>query len=226
MIALIAILAMGALVWSAVLIGGRLPASARIPLAATVMVGLAGYLLVGRPGLPGAPVPEPVDTGFGEALTDPRHGMSDRFGEASQWLGMSDGLMRTGHSEMAAELLQQGLRRHPRNVDLWVGFGNALVAHAGGVMTPAAAMAFDRAADIDPTHPAPPFFAGLALAQGGDVEGARTVWSELLARSPANAPWRADLQQRLAQMPPPVTGAAALSPSAVAGAPAAGAQGN
>ncbi|RYD42391.1 MAG: cytochrome c biogenesis factor, partial [Sphingomonadales bacterium] len=84
--------------------------------------------------------------------------------------------------------------------DLWVGLGNALAAHGGGVMSPAAALAFDEAAKRDPSHPAPPFFAGLALAQGGDLKGAETVWSQLLARSPADAPWRADLEMRLTQL--------------------------
>ncbi|MEQ1510320.1 MAG: cytochrome c biogenesis factor [Sphingopyxis sp.] len=203
MSALLMILALGLLVWIGTAFGGRMARSAYIPVAATIMFGLSGYLVMGVPGLVGAPVTPPEAQGFGEPLSDPRNGMSDRFGPASQWLGISDGLMRAGRTQMAAEALQQGLRLHPRNIDLWVGFGNALVAHAGGVMTPAAAMAFDKAADIDPAHPAPPFFAGLSLAQSGDIEGARAVWGQLLARSPANAPWRADLEQRLAAMPPP-----------------------
>lgn len=113
---------------------------------------------------------------------------------------MSDGFARTGKTELAAQTLQKGLEKYPDNVDLWVGLGNALVAHGGGAMSPSAALAFDEAARRDPSHPAPPFFAGLALAQGGDLKGADAVWSQLLARSPADAPWRADLEMRLAQL--------------------------
>lgn len=216
--AIIAVLALGAIVWALTLLAGRLSPTARIPLGTAIMLGLAGYLLVGRPGIPSSPVRTVKNSSFGEEITDPRNGMAERFGPAAQWIGLSDGFARAGRTQLAAQTLEKGLLRYPRNVDLWVALGNALVAHSGGVMTPASAMAFDRAADIDPRHPAPPFFAGLALAQGGDTDGARAVWQELLARSPADAPYRSDLEARLAQLPP---AAAPAAPAAGGGAAAA-----
>ena len=67
-------------------------------------------------------------------------------------------------------------------------------------MTPAARLAFARAAEISPNHPGPPFFFGLALAQAGQLDEAERVWRDLLDRSPADAPYRADLAQKLAQL--------------------------
>jgi len=195
-IALAALLAAGGMMWL-----GRLPAAARPLAGAALMLGLAGYALQGSPALPGKPVAQVEEPdGFGEAIADRRQGMSERFGPAAQWLAMSDGFARTGKTALAAQTLEKGLERYPDNVDLWVGLGNALVAHGGGAISPAAALAFDEAAKREPGHPAPPFFAGLAMAQSGDLKGANAVWSDLLARSPAEAPWRADLEMRLAQL--------------------------
>jgi cytochrome c-type biogenesis protein CcmH/NrfG len=195
-ILLAAALTVGGIIWL-----GRLPVAARPLAGAAVMLGLTGYALQGSPALPGHPVAKAADPeGFGEAITDRQQGMANRFGPAAQWIGMSDGFMRTGKTELAAQTLEKGLERYPDNVDLWTGLGNALVAHGGGVMSPAAALAFDEAARRDPSHPAPPFFAGLAMAQSGDLKGAEAVWNQLLQRSPADAPWRPDLEMRLAQL--------------------------
>lgn len=186
----------GGIAWA-----GRLPRAAWPLAGAAVMLGLAGYALQGSPSLPGKPVLEPEEPeGFGEAIADTRRGMADRFGPAAQWLAMSDGFMRTGKTALAAQTLEKGIARYPDKVDLWVALGNALVEHGGGTMSPAAALAYDEAAKRDPTHPAPPFFAGLAMAQSGDLKGAEAVWGELLGRSPPDAPWRADLEMRLSQL--------------------------
>lgn len=202
---MITIIAVFLCVWAtalAILLAGKMQVSARIPVLATLLFGMACWLVMGKPGSGGAPVTPVENASYGQAIEDPRSGMSDRFGPAGRWLGLSDAMMRRGRTEQAAEVLAQGLSRYPQNVDLWVAYGNALVAHGGGIMTPAAAMAFDRAASIEPDHPAPAFFAGLALAQSGDTEGARSVWQDLLGRSPADAPFRSDLEARLARLPP------------------------
>ena len=78
--------------------------------------------------------------------------------------------------------------------------GNALTLYAGGLITPAAELAFERAAKLAPDHPAPPYFTGLAYAQAGQFDRARDIWTQLLARAPANAPWRANVVNRLAEL--------------------------
>ena len=203
MMTILVILAIGIAVWAAIVFGSRSPKSNWVPVATAVMVGLSVYFLKGMPGYPDHPVQRQLQgADFGEVLEDPRKGMIDRFSSVNGWLVTSDGLIRTGDTQSATMMLQQGIRRHPESLDLWLAFANALVAHGRGQMTPAAAMAFDKAARLNPDHPGPPFFAGLALAQSGDYAGARRLWTQLKDRSPADAPWLEDLNRRLAALPP------------------------
>jgi cytochrome c-type biogenesis protein CcmH/NrfG len=165
------------------------------------VLGLAGYALTGSPAQPGQSVATARnDAGFGEAISGNQSELRERFGEAGQWLGMADAMQRRGRTDLAIKAIEGGLKQYPNNIDLWVAFANALVAHGGDKMTPAAALAFDEAARRAPDHPAPPFFAGLAMARGGDLAGAEFVWGDLLRRSAPDAPWRTDLAARLAQL--------------------------
>lgn len=180
---------------------GKIPAASRTLVAAALVLGLVGYSATGAPGQPGKSVAAARnDAGFGEAISGNQSELRERFGEAGQWLGMADAMQRRGRTDLAIKAIEGGLKQYPDNIDLWVAFANALVAHGGDKMTPAAALAFDEATRRAPDHPAPPFFAGLAMARGGDLAGAEFVWADLLRRSAADAPWRADLEARLAQL--------------------------
>jgi cytochrome c-type biogenesis protein CcmH/NrfG len=180
---------------------GKLSRSTYEITAAALLFGIAGYAWQGHPGMAGVSV-EPVEKAdsFNDDMIDARNEMGERFGTAQEWLIFSDSLNRAGKHGAAANYLRNGVKEHPDDPDLWVGLGNALVVHADGVITPAAQFAFQKAADLSPEHPGPPFFLGLAYAQSGKIDQARTIWTELLARTSKDAPWRADLESRLATM--------------------------
>jgi cytochrome c-type biogenesis protein CcmH len=196
-LALIALAGAGLWKW------GRLPRAAFEPIAAALLLGLAGYALQGRPGAPGHPVrPQGEESRADEAEIAARATMgAGRFGSGPSWLMAADGAMRAGLPQAAVTYIKSGLKENPRDPDLWVGLGNALIVHSNGMVSPAATYAFQRAAEIAPHHPGPPFFMGMALAQSGQFAKARAIWSELLTRAPADAPWRPDLEARLAQLP-------------------------
>ena len=177
----------------------RLPrAGIELTLAAG-LIGIAGYVWQGSPTQSGAPV-ERKDKGVvapDVALRALRAQTTNQYGDAAKVAEFADTLDRMGMTREAVIAVKTGMRKDPNNPDLWVALGNALVAHGGGTLSPAAEFAFQRGAQLSPEHPAPPFFMGLALANSGRAEDAGQVWRGLLARTPKDAPWRADLEGRL-----------------------------
>ncbi|MEA3388661.1 tetratricopeptide repeat protein [Sphingobium sp. CCH11-B1] len=186
----------------ALLLIGRLPRAAREITAAALLLGLAGYAWQGHPGLAGAPraAAKSSGEGFDEQLAERRRGLAERFGPAAQWMMLSDGLARQGKTKEAANVLLSGLRDSPNDPNLWLGLGNALVAHADGVISPGADFAYRRALKLDPQGPAPRYFYGLALARSGQLQAARDLWAPLAASAPEGSQVKAELEVSIARI--------------------------
>jgi len=176
--------------------GGLLTAS-----AAALLFGGAGYALQGRPELSGSPAQgsEAADI---FPLTEARQAFYGNFTPAESWLRMAEALARDGQSADSIGLLQNAVRRYPGDPQLWIGLGNALVDHGRG-LTPPAALAYQRAAELGPGYPGPHFFLGLALARSGDRAGALKEWKQILATAPKDASWRPLVEQGVAALSAP-----------------------
>jgi len=165
---------------------------------AALLFGSAGYAMFGSPGLASStrsaeqrrpPIP----------LTQLRHAFYGNFGPTEHWLIISESLASRGKTQEAAGVLQSAVREHPGDPSLWVGLGNALADHAN-TLTPASELAFKRAAELAPGHPAPRFFFGLALARSGDPKDAIALWRQILAEAPADASWRPVVEDAIAAL--------------------------
>jgi len=189
---------LGLLVGIGIMLGARLAIRDMAAPAAALLLGLAGYAWLGHPGLPGHSVQAKASVTFDERLAEKRRSIGERVGPAAKWLVMSDGLARQGNTQDAANVLLSGLRELPDDPNLWVGLGNALLAHAGGTLSPSADFAYRRALALEPEGISPNYFYGLALAQSGDFEQAVPIWTALAGRLPAQADLRAELERNLA----------------------------
>lgn len=206
-------IALAGLVFVALWRIGKFDKAALQFLGAGLLVAMAGYAWQGSPGLSGAPVPPPQrETLPDSAFASDRGQMLGEFDTAARWLTIADSFHRSGDTRNAVGVIRAGLREHPQDADLWVGLGNALILHADGMMTPAAELAFQRAAKIAPDHPGPKFFYGLALAQGGKFDEAEAIWRDLLANAPADAEWRPMVEERLAMLGQARAASAGMAP--------------
>lgn len=176
----------------------RLDRSGLQLVASALLLAGAGYAWQGSPGLGGSPQaaaerPPVPETAFAALRKD----MFGRFDNADRWLTMSERYLSRGETRQAAGLIRSAIRAHPENAILWTGYGDALVLHGNGVLSPAADLAFRRAVSLAPKHPGPRIFHGVALAQNGRLEEAELRWRQALALSPADAPWREGLERQI-----------------------------
>jgi cytochrome c-type biogenesis protein CcmH/NrfG len=177
----------------------RLPSGALLLVGAAMLIAMAGYGWQARPGLIGSPYVERRTAAQDDsAFALLRGDLMGRFGRDQQVLDFADAMHRMDRDGWAVRALLTAIRANPKSSILWTGLGNALTLAAKGNVTPPARFAFDRAAQLAPAAPGPPFFLGLALIQSGNLDDGADLWRDLLARTPPGVSWREDVAIRLA----------------------------
>ena len=165
---------------------------------AALMLGATGYALQGRPLQPGAPArPNARTVGNEEGLIALRTPMFGRYGVEGAYLTAADAVARSGSSAYEVQVLLGAIRGAPKSAQLWTALGDALARHAGGRLSAPARFAFDQAIRLDPRHPGPRFFLGLAQVRAEEFEAAEASWRQALARTAPDASYRSAIAQRL-----------------------------
>jgi cytochrome c-type biogenesis protein CcmH len=215
--------------WTALLLLVALPALA-----------VALYLHLGRPGLPGQPLASRTTAPNGDQqlanlaqLLQTKLAADPRDPKAWAVLGRIEGEL--GHYQDSADAYGRAIARHQANGDtpdpeLQSLYGEALSAASDGQVTPKARQAFAAALALDPKEPRARFYLALSDAQAGNLDMALKQWVALEADTPADAPWRAALEdqinaaaRQLGRDPATLPGRAAQPPTATAGTAASGA---
>lgn len=174
-------------------VAGKLRGAALQVTLAALMLGAAGYALQGRPDLGGTP----REGGLSRPavpLTEARQAMLGTFTAGERYLLIADSFARRGNTTEELGAIRAGLRERPDDLALRIGLANALVDHAQ-MITPAAELAFERARQLAPRHPAPLFFEGLARARSGDLERSLTLFRAALALTPPGTSYRPMIEQ-------------------------------
>lgn len=217
---LIVVVGLAVLVLGLLLFVLKVPRGAREAVASAVLLGIAGYLWQGAPALAGAPkeASEPVSSNPA-ALVEARSKVRNSgIPNGNRWVVIADGLARNGRYADAAEVLRGAVEEDSKNSEAWLAMANALVAHADNSLTPGALYAYRRAAKAAPDEPGPPFFLGVAFAQEGRLAEARELWAGLVARAPADAPWRAPIAGQVERLDAVIAAQKAQAAGADAGA--------
>jgi cytochrome c-type biogenesis protein CcmH len=180
----------------------RLPRAAGFAVGSALILGLAGFLLQSDPAKPAAPA-RTAETGKqvdGSPLVEARRLFFAANVAPQYHVILADGFTRQGQYAEAATILRNATAKYPGDGEAWVALGNALVAHGQGTLSPPALMAYRKAALTAPDSLAPGFFMGVAELQAGRLVEGYKLWASALRQSPADAPGRAELEQRLGQL--------------------------
>lgn len=180
----------------------RLPREGFAVFGAVLLFGLVGYAWQGSPSQPGSPKQPDLelDAQSGDEMVTARRQLFDESRAKPDYLVMSDGFARRGRFDEAAGLLRGGLAENPDHLEGWLALGMALTGHADGFVTPAAFYAYGKARALDPSNPGADFFLGFSFLQTGEIRAARDTWAALLERSPEDAPWREEIEARVARL--------------------------
>lgn len=116
------------------------------------------------------------------------------------WNVLAPVLQRLGRFDEAVRAYRNSLTYNGESAERRADLGEALSAAAGGVVTAEAKSEFERAHALDADDPKANYFLGLAAEQDGRKDDAASIWRALLAKAPADAPWRALVQTSLARV--------------------------
>lgn len=116
------------------------------------------------------------------------------------WNVLAPVLERLGRFDDAVRAYRSSLTYNGESAERRSNLGEAIAAAANGVVTAEAKGEFERARALDADDPKANYFLGLAAEQDGRKDEAANIWRALLAKAPADAPWRPLVQSSLARV--------------------------
>lgn len=170
-----------------------------VPLAA-----IALYLALGSPGLPARPLAErmakPADkASVAELVGKVEARLRERPEEGEGWDAIAPVYMRMQRFADAADAYERALRLLGESPQRLMGLGEALIMASNGLVGEQARRTFERLRALEPGHVEARFWLAIGKQQDGNRDGAVADLQALLAESPADAPWRAFVEERLAE---------------------------
>jgi cytochrome c-type biogenesis protein CcmH len=169
--------------------------AAVVALVGVPIVAIATYLPLGSPRLGDFPLAmrsrapdrtQPLDNLVAQVEEHLEKNPTDGRG----WNVLAPVLARLGRYDDAVRAYRNSITYNGDSADRRADLGEAMVAAAGGVVTSEAKAEFERAIASETDQVKANYYVGLAAEQDGRSADAGAIWRAMLAKAPANAPWR------------------------------------
>ncbi|UPJ67275.1 c-type cytochrome biogenesis protein CcmI [Bradyrhizobium sp. 191] len=180
-------------------------AAAVLAFAGLPLVAVAVYMPLGSPKLQDFPLAQ-RERGSGMAqslenlVVQVEQHLEKNPTDGRGWNVLAPVLERLGRFDDAVRAYRNSLTYNGESAERRSDLGEAISAGAGGVVTAEAKAEFERAHALSADDPKANYFLGLAAEQDGRKDDAANIWRALLAKAPADAPWRALVQSSLARV--------------------------
>lgn len=171
-------------------------------LGACLALGVAGYVLVGKPGAGDQPMSlrqaalaqkvatDPQSLSPAELLSRLEQAVKDQPDAPEPHFFIGEMLRAQGRPQDALRAYQSALRRSSDHVPALVALSDVLVELSGGAVGPDATRLYARAYELDETQVRAGMFAAMGAAQAGDQEKAEQAMRYIYARLPEDDPRR------------------------------------
>lgn len=176
-------------------------------LVALVVVPLAAgaiYIRLGSPDYPALPLasrvilPDLNAVPMQNLVAQVEAHLEKNPDDGRGWEVLAPVLMRLGRLEDGVKAYRNALTNNGETATRRADLGEAITAAANGVVTADAKAEFERALALDADDVKSRYFLGIAAMQDGRRDEAVSIWRGMLAKAPADAPWRGIVQQALA----------------------------
>jgi cytochrome c-type biogenesis protein CcmH len=159
------------------------------------LLAIGFYLPLGPPQMPDFPLAarmrapdatQPLDNMIAQVEQRLEKDPTDARG----WTVLAPVLARIGRYDDAVRAFRNVITYSGDNASRRADLGEAMAMAANGVITAEAKTEFERAVALDAGEVKARFFLGVAAEQDGRNTDAAAIWRDMLAKGPADAPWR------------------------------------
>ncbi|MBR0905709.1 c-type cytochrome biogenesis protein CcmI [Bradyrhizobium liaoningense] len=179
-------------------------AAALVALIGLPLVAIGVYVPLGSPRLQDFPLAQrergPGSNTLENLVVQVEQHLEKNPTDGRGWNVLGPVLQRLGRFDDAVRAYRNSLTYNGETSERRADLGEALSAAAGGVVTAEAKTEFERAHALDADDPKANYFLGVAAEQDGRKDDAANIWRALLAKAPADAPWRPLVQSSLARV--------------------------
>ena len=167
------------------------------------VLALGLYTKVGAPNLPDDPLEarlnaDPAKMDMATIIAKVERNVAKNPDDARGWALLARIDTRLGRTDDAVTAYRNEIRILGPNEERLSGLGEVETMANGGKISADARRDFEQAVALDPTSPRARFYLGLASEQGGDNTKAVTIWKQIVADAPPNAPYLSAVQAHIA----------------------------